>query len=179
MTHGRRSELFAVLVLDFQSSQMYNIFLVSNKDMLFCWLNYNWMNLPTFSKLWCWPYILHACIICWWESCSVCIITHCCLLSLVQYAKCPASPHSVWEPVMSGTVTSRDIWLLADVPLFLSLQEPLWCGLPVSRDVIMCSNRDVLYSVNLCPTFMHSVNIMRCQVEARAGKQKKLPQKVL
>ncbi|XP_053175888.1 multiple C2 and transmembrane domain-containing protein 2 [Scomber japonicus] len=63
-----------------------------------------------------------------------------------QYAKCPASPHSVWEPVMSGTVTARDIWLLADVPLFLSLQEPQWCGLPVRRDVLMCSNRDVLYS---------------------------------
>ncbi|GLD58667.1 multiple C2 and transmembrane domain-containing protein 2-like isoform X1, partial [Lates japonicus] len=43
-----------------------------------------------------------------------------------KYAKCPASPHSVWEPVMSGTVTARDIWLLADVPLFLSLQEPPW-----------------------------------------------------
>lgn len=102
----------------------------------------------------------------------VCIITHCCLLSLVQYAKCPASPHSVWEPVMSGTVTARDIWLLADVPLFLSLQEPPWCGLPVSRDVLMCSNRDVLYSVNLCPTFMHSANMMRCQAEAGAGKQR-------
>lgn len=99
----------------------------------------------------------------------MCIITHCCLLSLVQYAKCPASPHSVWEPVMSGTVTARDIWLLADVPLFLALQEPPWCGLPVSRDVLMCSNRDVLYSVDLCPTFMHSVNMMRCQAEAGAG----------
>lgn len=73
---------------------------------------------------------------------------------------------------MSGTVTARDIWLLADVPLFLSLQEPPWCGLPVSRDVLMCSNRDVLYSVNLCPTFMHSVNMMRCQAEAGAGKQR-------
>lgn len=102
----------------------------------------------------------------------VCIITHCCLLSLVQYAKCPASPHSVWEPVMSGTVTARDIWLLADVPLFLSLQEPPWCGSTVSRDVLMCSNRDVLYSVNLCPTFMHSMNMMRWQAEAAAGKQR-------
>lgn len=102
----------------------------------------------------------------------VCTITHCCLLSLVQYGKCPNSPHSVWKPVMSGTVTARDIWLLTDVPLFLSLQEPPWCGLPVSRDVLMCSNRDVLYSVNLCPTFMYPVNMMRCQVEAGAGKQR-------
>lgn len=72
---------------------------------------------------------------------------------------------------MSGTVTARDIWLLADVPLFLSLQDPLWCGLPVKKDVQMCSNRDVLFSVNLCLTFMHSVNMMRCQAEAEAGKQ--------
>lgn len=107
------------------------------------------------------------------ESCVVCIITHCCLLSLVQYAKCPASPHSVWEPVMSGTVTARDIWLLADVPLFLSFQEPPWCGSPVSRDVLMCTNRDALYNVNLCPTFVHSVNMMRCQAEAGAGKGKR------
>lgn len=47
---------------------------------------------------------------------------------------------------MSGTVTARDIWLLAVVPLLFSLQEPPWCGLPVSRDVLMCSNRDVAYS---------------------------------
>ncbi len=72
---------------------------------------------------------------------------------------------------MSGTVAARDIWLLADVPLSLSLQEPPWCGLSVSRDVLMCSNRDVLYTVNLCPTFMLSVNMMRCQAEAGAGKQ--------
>ncbi|PWA14295.1 hypothetical protein CCH79_00012244, partial [Gambusia affinis] len=40
-----------------------------------------------------------------------------------KYAKCPASPHSVWEPVMSGTVTARDIWLFADGPLFLPFLE--------------------------------------------------------
>lgn len=73
---------------------------------------------------------------------------------------------------MSGTVTARDIWLLAVVPLLFSLQEPPRCGLPVSRDVLMCSNRDVPYSVNLCPTFMCPVNMMRCQVEARAGKRR-------
>ncbi|MEQ2299459.1 hypothetical protein AMECASPLE_015358, partial [Ameca splendens] len=45
-----------------------------------------------------------------------------------KYAKCPASPHSVWEPVMSGTVTARDIWLFADGSLFLPFLE-----LPCSR----------------------------------------------
>lgn len=72
---------------------------------------------------------------------------------------------------MSGTVTARDIWPLADVRLFLSFQEPPWCGLPVSRDVLMCSNRDALYSINLCPTFMHFVNMIRCQAEAVAVKK--------
>lgn len=65
---------------------------------------------------------------------------------------------------MSGTVTVRDMWLLTDIPLFLSFLEPLWCSSPVSRDVLMCSSRDVLCSVNLCPTFMYPVNMMSCQV---------------
>lgn len=54
---------------------------------------------------------------------------------------------------MSGTVTARDIWLLADVPLCLALQEPPWCGLPVSRDVLMRSNTDALHGVDLLSYF--------------------------
>lgn len=73
----------------------------------------------------------------------VSIITHFCLLSMLQYAKCPASPHSVWEPVMSGTVTARDIWLFADGPLFLPfLETSMVYALLVSKDVLMCFNRD-------------------------------------
>lgn len=49
------------------------------------------------------------------------IITQRCLLSLVQEGKCPASPHSVWKPVMSGTVTARDSWLLTVMAPLLSL----------------------------------------------------------
>lgn len=102
-----------------------------------------------------------------------CIITHCCLLSLVQYGKCPASLHSVWKPVMSGTVTVRDMWLFSDIPLFLSFQEPLWCSSPVSRDVLMCSSRDVLCSVNLCPTFSVPSEHDELPGEQRCGNQSK------
>lgn len=99
----------------------------------------------------------------------VCIITHWCLLSLVQYGKCPASPHSVWKPVMSGTVTARDIWLLTDVPRFLSLQEPPWCGLPVSKDVQMCSHRYVLYILSY---FIELCEPDEVPGEAGAGTQR-------